>query len=222
MAWYFPPEPFISSEILDIDTINLNLAAVQSEVGGELNEHNFASEALVGGEDNWDDGIGLRISSEPHEVDPLDVAVAETIQLRLSWVPLEGGSHVHVSRGGKALIIASFQISNSPSDLFDNPGLQFALEVDGSVQFGSLYGSGDMTNDYISDAANAIATPILTPGTGPGLRAKYAAVVLETVMYLPAGEHAIRVVARNLRLSSDAQVYQVSSQCEIIVLEGWA
>lgn len=227
MSWFFPPEPFIAGEVLDIDLLNLNFAAVQSEVGGELNEHNFGTNALVGAESKWDDAIGLRISTEAEEADPLDAAARHDIPVRTSWVPLEGSTHTHVSRGGDALVIASFQISNNPNaGVFDNPGLQFALEINGLVRYDGFIGSGDMTNDYISDAQNAMFTgtwnPALAGDTGPGIRAKYFPVVLEAVVFLPAGEHIIRVVSRNLRLSSDAAVAQYSSQCEVIVLEGWS
>ena len=227
MPWYYPPQPVIASEVLDIEVINRNLHAWQMEVGGELNEHNIAEDGLSGDTHEAEDGLSAAFHSEKDRVDPYGGSQTD-IEHVIYWSDLDGMEKTFVTKGGKVLLVASFQLGR-PSFSSDprQSGLMFAFEVDGSVLFGSLCGSGDLSNDIVAGGTGLTFTPdaggyTIDWGTGPGLRRAYFPVVLEKVVHLTPGEHTVKVVSRNLATLNSGTAVHWFGSFDLLALEMWS
>ena len=218
MAWYFPPNQFIASEVLDIDDFNGNLAAVHRELGGELNEQNFTTACLKDAEAKWATDIALEFSLTRTERDPHDLAAVVSVPVTMTWTPVDTRT-VGATIGGKALIIYSLQMTN-PTAATRQPGQNFCIEVDGTPYLDSLIGSGDQTNDWIEHGAfkfEGAGGVSADQATGPGFKGDYRPYVCELVTYLPPGDHTVRLLSRNID-TCDGTIYQKVASVEGIVM----
>ena len=50
MSWRFPKFPTATNSVPDVDDTNANFYEVVEEIGGRLNEHNFASGSFTKGQ----------------------------------------------------------------------------------------------------------------------------------------------------------------------------
>jgi len=112
-------------------------------------------------------------------------------------------------------------------------GFNAALQLDGAILNDSLVGSGDAGGEYYSDDASTVNTAssvhyIKTkPLGGGGVNGAFNAIVLDTVVNLPAGRHTVKVAVQDIQGSSrqshgedDAYVTQpVITTREIFALE---
>ena len=222
MGHHVLPRAWIAGECCDVDALNENFASMHNTLSS-LNEHNFDASCLTGLEATWAQDMALRVNATRTSIDPYGgstVAISHTGQ----WATLSGLTIDVTTRGGKCLLVTSFQIATiSNLSAGREVGLNFAFEIDGSVDYGSLLGSADLTNDFIKQGQLATAAYAYTGidwDAAPAVRGGYIPVVIERVVYLSPGIHTINVVARNLKTSVDA--FQNISQAMLVALEMWA
>ena len=99
-------------------------------------------------------------------------------------------------------------------------GFNCALQLDGSILYESLVGSGDATNDFFVDTHNAYDPTKVYPKGGGGVQGAANAIVIDTVVDLEPGEHTVNVVIQNILSSNgvDPNKAAISSR-EIFALE---
>jgi hypothetical protein len=107
-------------------------------------------------------------------------------------------------------------------------GFNAALELDGAIIPESLVGTGDITQEEFGNKAHASKGTgngiKCEPRGGGGLNGARNAVVLDAVVYIPPGQHTIRVAIQSIRNSGDGLTdgYDCDtaiSTCEMFALE---
>lgn len=222
MPIFHPPKPFITREPLDVDALNENFQEIHSTIS-TLNEHNWSIGALETMEAQWAPDIALRMHFNRVSIDPYGGSTVD-IDGSGQWKALSGGTKTFTTRGGKHLIIASFQIETVTNiSATREPGLMFGFDVDGAFISSSLLGSGDLSNDLVQQASvpgSPVKGPLIDLATAPALRGGYIPVVIERLVTLGEGEHTVSVVSRNVQATT--AVAQDVSQMLLVVLEMWA
>jgi len=207
MSWKFPKHRPRSSEVLSSEDMNENFLAPFDELSGELNEHNFLDGFASAQGTRLHTDAGLTTTTTWTLGNPtLPAAVGSNVPLDFTdqWAPVLSGPGLALplevsftSVGGTLWILASFQALLT---MDGGMGYNFALELDGSVLYESLFGGGDLGNDLLLSA-----TPYTS--NGPAVEGKYIPVVLEAQVVVPPGNHTVKVVARTLRqLTGQPQV----------------
>lgn len=212
MALFFPRDPIVASDVLELDAINSAVQDVQSEVSGELNEHNFSAFAL-------EDAVEPPVPDPPSHVvmdfaiaahhtitsvDPYDTGNA--VKKSTSWSPIEGAELEFDTAGGNVHIVASWQMGHTGM-VVTNPGLNYAFEVDGNVLPNALAGSGDLGNDLVSNGIDFSlydGDGFGTWATGPGIIARKTGVVLELLTHMAPGRHIVRLMSKWLSVDNDS------------------
>lgn len=229
MSWAFLHHRHGLTMLLDNEEYNDNIAVWASEVDGNLNEHNYAErilEAVVAG-GFAAMSLGLRAYNNKQARDPQDYA-ATGLEVPQSerWNRVEDTDDLFVSRGGKVMVIMSFQCHMDPLST-DATGLNFAIELDGQVMASSLLGTGDESNDFVDGGIGYSLEDVLAPpvfqlnyGTSPSFRAVQTPHRVVGVFHVEPGEHQIWLVARNLRTVESCN--QWITNCEAIILDGWS
>jgi hypothetical protein len=225
MSWAFPVNLFVDGQVLAVDEINENLSIVANELDGHLNEHNWSVSALANlmvVNKTVANDIVARLISLKIPRDPFGAFVTMyQVPHATGWSPIIDTEITFLSQGGLVLLICSFQM-HCPSTPAAQSGLNFALEVDGSVRASSLLGTGDQSNDYVDTAVTAATGAIaLSFGTSPSFRADQEPKMVKALVRVAPGEHSARLVARDL-FTIDTPPAQFISQAEIVALHLWA
>jgi hypothetical protein len=130
-----------------------------------------------------------------------------------------------VSRGGLFWVRSNVVCSNPTQLSGATPGLEFAIEVDGSVVFESGTGSADMGLEQVSSVVGYSGSFAgLSPSYnqyGPGTRSYRDSPCTGAMLRLAAGPHTIRLVYRNVEPADDP-AEQKAHQASLVVLELWA
>ncbi len=214
--------------MLELDAINSAIQDVQSEVSGELNEHNFAAFAL-------EEVVEPPVPDPPSHI-VMDFAIAAHQTLNeadpyggpfrgmdksTSWRPVFGSELEFDTVGGNVHVIASWQAHHSAaSDL--SAGMMYAFEVDGNVIPDALIGSGDMGNDLITNGIDFSAFDGDGFGawaTGPGVIAADIGLSLELLTYMAPGRHIVRLMSRYVSVDNDTGGTSFTTNLEIYALD---
>ena len=242
MAWAEPFGHFSTGYILDRDSINWVLATYQWEFS-YLNEQNWDSGPAGFPEldtisdagklaDDWAMTLYInRGGVTLGKVSPYHTG-ADAAQLveSTTWDEVDGTGKTISTRGGKFLIIASFQLSNLIND-YGKPGHFFAIGIDDNPMVESLIGSGDTGNDVMdfptlrvrrgnTTAANPASPSTLFvafPGAGPGLKANQIGLTTRLMVHLEPGTHKISLMHRSLFQSSTSETDYITCRNLIIV-----
>jgi len=226
MSWAYPPYKPTTSQVLDLDRFNENLASYAYEVDGNLNEHNFASTNFVDtliSSDKAQPDIGMRIYRSETADDPRD-APASGINLPASvgWAPALNTAVEFNCPAGQLYINISFQFSSDELILDQGMGIQFAIELDGSAQLNSILGATDLGNETVT--LTSIDPPYGTKNnSNPSFRATYYPFLCKGVYRVMAGYHKVRLVYRNVPvLPNGIPEIQWISNRETICLWTWS
>lgn len=226
MSWTYPRYFLSANYVVDPDEMNENIAMFSTEVNGGLNEQNFQADitqALIEGALTEYD-IMARSYAKQTGVDPhAAVGTMERVPHATRWSGISASEKSIVARGGWALVIISFQ-SRFPTIPSGMSGLNFAIEVDGSVNPNAMLGTGDQGNDFLDTAYGATVgggEVTYDYGTSPSFLGAQEPKQVVGSVYLTPGPHTIRLAARNLFTIQTAPA-QYISQCETIILELWA
>lgn len=228
--WAFIHHTPTTSYLLDCEEWNDNLAAFSAEYDGNLNEQNWSADVLEDAVAANQTAMSLAIQAYNNKTarDPHDAETTGLLFLQdETWKPVENTRLSWVSRGGKVLVICSFQLHVDVTQVFQT-GLNFALELDGQVMNGSLLGSGDMSNDFIDGGGGLELDDLdfddipefsLNYGTSPSFRGEQTPHQVSGVFDVDPGEHTVQLVARNLKTA----IYSVQyfTNRETLVLDGW-
>ena len=228
MALFFPRDPIVASDVLELDAINSAIQDVQSEVSGELNEHNFSAFAL-------EDAVEPPVPDPPsHVVMDFAIAAHHTINeddpyggpfrgmvKSTSWHPVFGAELEFDTAGGNVHIVASWQAHHSAASNF-SPGMMYAFEVDGNVLPDALIGSGDMGNDLISNGIDF--NPFDGDGfgawaTGPGVIAEDIGLCLELLTYMAPGRHVVRLMSRYVSVDNESGGLAFTTNLDMYALD---
>lgn len=225
MGWAYPREKLQISYVLDADVFNANLAAFAAETDGNINEHNLVDDfgLRAAGEGKLAESYAISLFSRQQPMDPF-TAQALQIELRntVSWTDVNGTLKTFTSGGGMVLVIISFQLDcdgHHPMQC----GLNFCIELDGAPMFDSLIGTGDPSNELLSDTVGITVGSgeiDLDWGSSPSIRASKMPLQVKGVYRLSPGLHQVRLVSRNL-MQQNFEFKQFVSQREVIVLNGW-
>lgn len=240
MSWAYPRHPFLDGAVLDVDAFNETVARYAWEVNS-LTEANFASDSLNelqdGGHVANDAAMSIFVS-RPSALgrDPFTTAHRVDLTKSVAWERVPGMSKTFDSRGGMALILASFQISNNANAL--HPGSMFCIGLDDVPRLESLLGGGDASNDtrsrpvlrygFPTDPGTSNEPPGAPTapsanyrGTGPAFKSGQLALCTHLLTYLPPGRHIVDLRSKNVYMDA-ADFSQVMSQRQIFVFDLWA
>ncbi len=198
--WRFVEHPIADQDVIDVDVLNDNLGAVAEELGGSINENNWLAGSLAAVQDQWSWDIALASYYTYEERDPNDTLNGYEFPQSTGWIPGGTSELTFTNRSGLFTVTSSFQLGNGTPDPISlkQTGIQFAIEIDGSVMWESLLGGGDISNDYVEPGSMFSGAIGGSTGSGPAIRQAFAAICLEYQGYLPGGNHTVRVVTRNL------------------------
>lgn len=229
MSWAYPQHRHAGTYVLDNEEYNDNIAVFAAEVDGNLNEHNYEEGILATAisTGRCAEDMVLRVYNDKRPRDPQDyLATGLEIPQASRWTRVDGTNESFVSRGGKILVVVSFQCHMDANNL-TQCGLNFAIELDGQVMASSLLGTGDESNDFIDGGAGfdiedttQVPVFVLNYGTSPSFRAIQTPHRVVGVFHVEPGEHEVWLVARNLRTVEECD--QWITNCETIVLDGWS
>ena len=219
MSWKFPKHRPRSGEVLSASDMNENFLAPFDELSGELNEHNFVSGFASAQGARLQVDAGLTTTTIGYRANPaLGPTLGGNVPLDFTdqWSPIKAAGAPSdlplavsfTSAGGVLWIIASFQTQLTMNG---GMGYNFALELDGSILYESLFGGGDLSNDVLLSA-----TPYTS--NGPAVEGAFIPVVLEARTPVSPGNHTVRVVARTLRQLSGQPQVGVSNR-ELVVIQ---
>ena len=175
------------------------------------------------GQANLPKRMGCRLHvgrTEPH-VDPGDIVdgLANYNWTRIDatdfYITKPGVEGLNLTRnfvGGMVWFCASFSFHNHPqppqSASADNSGekgfgFNLALELDGTIIPESVVGTQDLTQECFANLDQSVVgggDPSINakPRGGGGLAGARHAVVLDAVMFVPAGRHSIRVAVQSI------------------------
>ena len=82
-------------------------------------------------------------------------------------------------------------------------GFNVAIEVDGSIIYESLVGTGDLSNEYLQTDE----TSITTPQGGGGINGAMIPVVTDAIVTLTPGEHTVRVAVMDILATNRSGVH---------------
>jgi hypothetical protein len=228
VALFYPRDPVVASDVLDLDVINSAMQDAQSEISGELNEHNFSTFAL---EDAVDPNTGLLPQVDHVE---MDFALAihhtsssadpyggpfELVRKSTSWSPIVGSTLEFDTTGGNVHIVASWQMNHTIAYSLD-PGLMYAFEVDGNVLPDAMTGSGDIGNDMVNFGISfTLFDGAFGVSTGPGIIADKIGLALELITHMAPGRHVVRLMSKCLNASEDTGQFHTSTSVSIYAVD---
>lgn len=221
MSWVFPKSLFRTGTVYDWLEFDEQLVVYSSEVNGFLNEHNF--DESIGSDlrtnDSLLESVAVRLVNTSDHVDVYTEASLDPIPNTEQWHPVTGTTMTLRSRGGAMYATYSFQVVFYDMVAGEGPGLQFAIELDGSVQYNTLLGSGDLSNDYFED--DDIDSSELSAASGGGsVKARLSPHCVEGFFPIDAGPHTVKLVARNpYSLRSGTRQEQYIGCFEGIIME---
>lgn len=220
MSWLFPKSLLRTGTVIDWLEFDEILAGYSSEINGSLNEHNFdlsiGSDLLTAG--SVPESVAIRAKNVSDHMDVYTESALVKIPNSEQWNTVSGTAMTISSRGGAVYVTYSFQVAFYDV-VAEGPGLQFAIEFDGSVQFSSLIGSGDLSNDYI-DGDDVNPTELGVAAGGGSIKARLSPHCVEGLFQVDAGQHTFRLVARNpYSLLSGSRQEQYVACYEGIALE---
>lgn len=217
MTWRFPRYLLTDGRTVNADDVNDNFLEVVEELGGRLNEHNFAYDTIsqtteISGDAAFvwhsaDSGYvnhfnviaEAEVTNDAYEEDPLEIPAG------VEWTPITVGGDAAMSIVTSACalwVIASWQVtaaSDAAPRHTGNPGARYALSIDGQVIPETIIGGVEDLNDKTYDI-------------------RYGAVPLTTSVVFPvaSGEHTISLACRTSNRNSS----KTNIVCrELIVLE---
>jgi hypothetical protein len=212
MSWKFPKHRPLNTDVMDTRDINETLLSFVDEASGELNEHNFLGGMLTDGAE-YEDNAGISVTHFHQADDPSWVSSGPSVQnyppIRMepneNWTPLTYTPNIgsnppqmkitFTTGGGAVWLIASFQAQLSTTGAASSAiGYAFALSIDGSILYESLFGSGD-SNDETQSAPSG-------PKPGPATNGVFIPIKLEAYVNLAPGTYEARVEYRTLRTYS--------------------
>lgn len=227
MSWPFPKSKFNADSILDVQEWNEQVVAFSQEIDGGLNEQNlvddFGQQCHENGLINPDVGAAVRHISV--DMDQSNGAAGLVLRPYTSWTRAGGSTEElsFTSKGGKILIIISFQLSWLLADA--NPaedyvsGFNFAIEVNGNVLRSSILGTGDAGNEYLVGDPNAS----IRLDSSPSFKDGWYALVCTDLLTVPPGEYIIHLVYRSLYATSGASFAEANLQnYNFIAIDLWS
>ncbi len=196
MSWVFPTSLMRTGTVLDWMDVNEQLAAYASVIDGGISEHNLGSTV---GSDLYTTGklaqdVAVRAGSIGVALSPFTTASLIQVPMSEQWTAVDGSEIDIRGPAGMVVITYSFQVVFGLFDT-DTPGLQFAIELDGSARNGTLLGSGDMSNDlYNQDDVDAVQIPT---ESGASIKHDLSPHCVEGVFPVDSGAHTARLLVRN-------------------------
>lgn len=218
MAWKYPRYRSVDGEVMDLDAINENFETVVQEMQGQLNEHNWASNAFTSATDYTINSclrtkqvVSQVAAMLPGAVAPGTIAalVSGTAYQTLPVFDWDVVMTTTIRTGTSNLwISASFQ--HAYSALATNrQGIQYALRVDGIEIVETITGTGNRANDQNGEGID-----------GRGTNMPF---LLDAIFPVIAGQHTIQLVARmcsgpSMGISAN-DVYWMVLNRELFVME---
>lgn len=194
MSHRFPLHPLRDGQTLDLEDVNDNFQEIQSELLGNLGEHNFTEEAFSD-RTLWADDIAMRLHRVVVESDGHDAAADANdfdVPQNGQWSAVTSTSLTIDSFGGLALCTASFQCMSAEL------GLMVAIRVDGVVDPDSIWGGAEDLD--VENREVDVSTTFKERST-PGACNLLDAGVCETLVPLAPGAHTIELVARTVGIA---------------------
>lgn len=180
--------------------MNENIASYAVEIDGNLNEQNFLDNFVntLISNDLVQNDIALRIYGDDAVCDPQDfTASGAVLQITTEWIGMADTEVTFNCPAGKLYIIWSFQLTSEAGLLPPGSGLNFAIELDGAVQYDSIAGAGDPSNEFTS-CIDVASSSVLDFDSSPSFRNIYQALRIEGCYTVSAGSHTVRLAYRNL------------------------
>lgn len=220
MAWKYPRYRLSDSEPIDADAINENFEAYVQETQGNLNEHNWTTEAFPDVED-YESGACIRIRHSYEEVEPVLIGGPYSSPINIGTV-VSGTAYQTLATFDWASVMAetfvcdtttlwinvSFQSSISSGTVnADRYGIQYGIRVDGTIIAETVTGSGNRNTDYKGEGIDGDGTQM--------------AFVLDALIPVIAGTHEVELVARmclGQDMDKPTQYWMVFNR-EMIILE---
>ncbi len=208
MSLRFPGFIFQEKQPIDPDWVNEATLPFYHEASGNLNEQNFAKDAIKpNGAINRakiikysSQRVYVAISDPDQSLIPTDINALEVVT-KNSWIDLDLEVSIPTD-GGLVYIFASFFIT-STSGIFDtvgaNAGYKFALKLNDQIMIESLVGSGEPEQE-VKGFKEPDGTPpdevdeLLLGVNSPGLIShSTASLNLDYQAMLPQGTHTAKV-----------------------------
>ena len=204
--WQFPKRRVKTGQPVDIDDVNDNFREIQRKAG-DLNEHDFIDDAFSSKTD-VELGASVRVGS---------IAISEDPGFTTGSGPaIPGGASVEIPNTKSWTEVLAFEIQTESSPLWIIAsftqlyvtasaflsGLQFALEIDGSIIYESMTGkTGTDEEDYC-------LSPQYNRGTS-----------IDCIIPVVRGNHTARLVARRAGSIYNADERYFISSGELICIE---
>ncbi len=204
--WQFPKRRVRISQPTDIDDINDNFREIQRKAGA-LNEHDFIDNAFPSKTD-VELGASIRVGS---------IAISEDPGFTTGTGPtVPGGASVEIPNTKSWAEVLAFEVQTESSPLWMIAsftqlyitasaflsGLQFALEVDGSIIYES------MTGKTGTDEEDFCLSPKYNRGTS-----------IDCIVPVVRGNHIVRLVGRRVGPIYNADERYFISSGELICIE---
>ena len=227
--WYYVNYVAPFNGVLDVARTNENFLGTAGLLASGLGEHCWASD-FVSTPAMIETDIGLRHIERLRTVNPIPANVLDA-EPSTTWQDVDpDGTFFQRSfrtKGGKFYVEVSFAFSCGILNASIDPGLNFAIAIDGVVQNDTVIGSGDIGGDDIRASGN-LASPRTggTPftgsnGYGPAVRMLTGGLTLTWIGYIPPGVHKVGLVYRNPMPCNQPGTQGVLGG-ELNVLEMWA
>ena len=191
MSWKHPKENIRDEDALSPEAINRNFQAVDEEVYGRLNEHNFKASAFTG-VSHYADDIAMRLyHAEQYSDggDDPDYGVTTSNEFLIpqsgQWAAVTGATKTFTSAGALIWIMASFQLQS------EELGVQCALRINGAIDPDTIWPYADAEVER-----QELATTTSSSRNSPGECSTLSAVVLETVTPVPPGSCVVELMVR--------------------------
>jgi hypothetical protein len=221
MSHVIPEARAETGQSIDLEPLNRTMQWFANEINGQLNEHNWAANAVTGVTD-VEAGAIVRVSHAYQECDPgigqanpLPVTVPANgfkISSSMQWVTITTLELTKDWDETTLVIMGSLQIgSSTPGGAQVLWGLQLAVSIDNSPLMESVTGSMDNSNDTEGEGMNS--TRLNSP------------FVIEVVEPILAGTHTVTIQARTIRdegmtVPANDDYYMALNR-ELIILELW-
>ena len=189
MAWKHPRENIRNNDVPSVEPLNRNFADFDEEIGGRLNEHNWAASGFNDAT-HFADDIAIRLYHAYTESDGGDDPSYGAVTPGEFLIPHNSQWSAALSKsftavGGMIWVMASFQLQS------EELGVQCVLRINGTIDPDSLwpYGDGEVERQEL-DADDAFAR------RAPGETNTLVPVLVETLTSVPPGECTVELVAR--------------------------
>lgn len=221
MPWVFFSDRPTQEHVMDVRAVNEWVAEAADFLAAPgWTEHAFA-EGLYDTATNVLAPVFRRVWVNTYKVDPAVDAAAISLPLVSQWAAVSPTQYraVVTTDTGTLEIHASFIVRN-PNTLgpppSNPPGIVFAIEIDGAIRYECATGGADPSGDLIENGFNVVvggggSPGVVNNGYGPGIRAEYTPVRVETAAVVGAGEHVIRLMYRNVEPARNDALQYVSN-----------